>query len=67
MWCREGVQSADLADSAGPFCGGAACLLCALSAEGRSEIHSAEIILRGYEKIAEKLCAVGANIKIEDF
>lgn len=47
--------------------GGAACLLCALSAEGRSEIHSAEIILRGYEKIAEKLCAVGANIKIEDF
>lgn len=47
--------------------GGAAALLCALSAEGRSEIHSAEIILRGYEKIKEKLCALGACIKIEEY
>ncbi len=47
--------------------GGAACLLCALSAEGRSEIHSAEIILRGYEKLEEKLRALGADIQIKDF
>ncbi len=46
--------------------GGAACLLCALAADGRSEIHSAEIILRGYEKLAEKLCALGAQLQIED-
>lgn len=47
--------------------GGAAALLCALSAEGRSEIYSAEIILRGYEKIKEKLCTLGAYIKIEEY
>ncbi len=44
--------------------GGFAGLLCALSAVGKSEIHSAEIILRGYEKLEEKLRTVGADIKI---
>ena len=45
--------------------GGMACLMCALSVEGKSEIYSAETILRGYEKLEEKLSAVGADIKIE--
>ncbi len=46
--------------------GGMAALMCALTARGESEILSAEIILRGYEKLEEKLCALGADIKIED-
>lgn len=47
--------------------GGAACLLCALAADGRSEINSAQIILRGYENLTEKLRALGADIKIQEF
>ena len=47
--------------------GGAACLLCALATEGVSEIYSAEIILRGYENLVEKLCTLGAKLQIEDF
>lgn len=47
--------------------GGAACLLCALVAAGRSEISSAQVILRGYESLTEKLCALGADIKIQEF
>lgn len=46
--------------------GGMACLLSALVAEGESKIHSAEIILRGYENLIEKFSALGANIKMED-
>ena len=45
--------------------GGMAALMCALCAEGRSEILSAEIILRGYENLVEKLCSVGADIRID--
>lgn len=45
--------------------GGFACLLSALSAEGESEIYSAEIILRGYEDLVKKLSALGADIAIE--
>ena len=44
--------------------GGMACLLSALTAYGQSEIFHAEIILRGYEKLEEKLCAIGASINI---
>ena len=44
--------------------GGMACVLCALSAEGRSEIDSVNIILRGYEKLTEKLSRLGAQIKV---
>ena len=44
--------------------GGAACLLCALAAEGESKIENAQIIYRGYERIEEKLSGLGANIKI---
>ncbi|MBE6532411.1 MAG: UDP-N-acetylglucosamine 1-carboxyvinyltransferase [Ruminococcaceae bacterium] len=47
--------------------GGAACLISALAAEGQSEIYSAEIILRGYENLTEKLRALGADINIQEF
>ena len=46
--------------------GGFACLLAALFARGRSEIYSAELILRGYENLEEKLSSLGAKIKIEN-
>lgn len=42
--------------------GGAACVLCALFAEGKSEIENAEIIYRGYEDLEKKLRTLGANI-----
>ena len=43
--------------------GGMACLLAALGVNGRSEIHSPEIILRGYDKLIEKMTSLGADIK----
>ena len=46
--------------------GGMACLLAALLAKGKSEIYSAEIILRGYENLEQKLCALGAEVLIDD-
>ena len=46
--------------------GGMACLMCALSVRGQSEIYSAETILRGYEDLENKLSAVGAEIKIDN-
>jgi UDP-N-acetylglucosamine 1-carboxyvinyltransferase len=45
--------------------GGAACLLAALTAKGKSEIYSPQIILRGYSSLQQKLTALGAGIKIE--
>lgn len=44
--------------------GGAAALAAALSAKGTSEIHSPDIILRGYENIIEKLTSLGADVKL---
>ena len=41
---------------------GAACLLCALCADGESQILSADTILRGYESPVEKLSALGAHV-----
>lgn len=41
---------------------GAAMIIAALAADGRSEIHEAYHIYRGYEGIVEKLRAVGADI-----
>ena len=46
--------------------GGFACLMCALMSDGESSISSAEIILRGYENLPEKLSALGADIYIEN-
>lgn len=44
--------------------GGVAAVLTALSAKGRSEIREAEPILRGYERLAQKLTALGAHIRL---
>ena len=44
--------------------GGMACLLAALGAKGHSEIYSPEIILRGYDKLTEKLASLGADVKV---
>jgi len=42
---------------------GATLIIASLIAQGTSEINGADVIDRGYEKIVEKLNAVGANIK----
>jgi len=42
---------------------GVALLIAALSAEGKSVIHNIEQIDRGYEKIDQRLNALGASIK----
>ena len=44
--------------------GGMACLLSALYATDRSEIYNADIILRGYENLENKLCNIGADVNI---
>lgn len=41
---------------------GAALIIAALSAQGRSEVHNIEFIDRGYEFLEEKLRALGADI-----
>lgn len=46
--------------------GGFAALMCALSSDGISEIASADRILRGYERLEEKLKMLGAEIKINN-
>ena len=43
--------------------GGMACLLAALCAKGCSEISSADLILRGYDCLVEKLTSLGAEVK----
>ena len=45
--------------------GGAAAVLLALRAEGRSEIGSGELVLRGYDSFVEKLVNIGADIFYE--
>ena len=45
--------------------GGAAAVLAALSARGKSEVLGAEKVLRGYEGFAGKLTALGAKIRLE--
>ena len=42
--------------------GGAALVIAALMAEGRSTLTGEEKLLRGYEGISEKLCSLGAHI-----
>ena len=45
--------------------GGAALVVAALGAKGRTKVNNIEYIKRGYEKLEEKLRILGANIKIE--
>ena len=42
---------------------GISLLIAALSAKGTSTIHNIEQIDRGYERIVERLCSIGAKIK----
>ena len=53
------VESADLR-------GGAALVLAALKAKGKTKISNIEYILRGYEKLDEKLTKLGACISLEE-
>ena len=46
--------------------GGAAMVIAALNAKGRTCIENIEYILRGYEKLDEKLKSLGANILLEE-
>ncbi|MCI8833101.1 MAG: UDP-N-acetylglucosamine 1-carboxyvinyltransferase [Clostridia bacterium] len=46
--------------------GGAALVIAALQAKGISEISNIEYILRGYDKLDEKLRKLGAKIKVEE-
>ena len=45
--------------------GGAALMLAALVAKGKTRIENIEYILRGYEKLDKKLNSIGATIEIE--
>ncbi len=53
------VQSPDLR-------GGAALVLAGLTAKGQTKISHIEYILRGYEKLEEKLTRLGASIVLEE-
>ena len=44
--------------------GGAALLMCALAADGESKIKNADVILRGYSELEQKLLSLGAKINI---
>jgi len=46
--------------------GGAAMVIAGLNAKGRTYIDNIEYILRGYERLDEKLKSLGADIYIED-
>jgi UDP-N-acetylglucosamine 1-carboxyvinyltransferase len=45
---------------------GAAMLIAGMVAEGETEVDNIEHLLRGYERIVDKLNNVGANIKLID-
>jgi UDP-N-acetylglucosamine 1-carboxyvinyltransferase len=46
--------------------GGFSHLIAALAAEGRSTVHGAELIDRGYEHFSDKLAALGADCRWEE-
>lgn len=45
--------------------GGASALICALAADGQSELYDADILYRGYEDLTEKLTRLGATVRYE--
>ncbi len=45
--------------------GGMACLIAALAAKGESRLANAEMLMRGYEKLQEKITSVGGSICFE--
>lgn len=50
--------------AAGEIRAGAALVIAALMADGKTTINNAENILRGYDRISEKLKALGAQVQI---
>ncbi len=46
--------------------GGMALIIAALAAEGVSVIRNGELVLRGYERLVDKLCLLGAEIDYKD-
>ena len=46
--------------------GGAALVIAALNAKGKTYVENIEYILRGYENLDQKLKSLGANIKVEE-
>ena len=61
--CIQGVKSLSAAHmTATDLRGGAAMVMAALMAEGTSEIRNIHLIDRGYDNIAGKLAALGADI-----
>jgi UDP-N-acetylglucosamine 1-carboxyvinyltransferase len=46
--------------------GGIAFVLASLAATGESKVDSAELILRGYDRLVENLTSIGANISQEE-
>ena len=44
--------------------GGAALVIAAMEAEGKSVIENAEVIFRGYERMIEDFKSLGADIRI---
>ena len=45
--------------------GGAALILAGLCAKGQTKVEDAEYILRGYDRIDQKLLQLGADIQLE--
>jgi UDP-N-acetylglucosamine 1-carboxyvinyltransferase len=43
--------------------GGAALVVAALGADGRTEIHDVHHVERGYEDLTAKLCGLGASVE----
>ncbi|MBO4262761.1 MAG: UDP-N-acetylglucosamine 1-carboxyvinyltransferase, partial [Clostridia bacterium] len=58
---KEVLTGADM--NAGDLRGGAALVIAALSAEGSSRVGEIYHIDRGYERLDEKLSALGADIR----
>lgn len=60
----DGLYGAEV--NASDLRAGASLVLAGLSARGYTTVNSIEHILRGYDKLDEKLCALGADVKMLD-
>ncbi len=52
--------------SAGEIRAGACLMIAGLMAKGKTVINNADNILRGYDRVQEKLRQLGADVKIQD-
>ena len=63
----KGVRKLSSANVTSPdLRGGAALVLAALATKGKTKISNIDYILRGYEKLDEKLTKLGATIVLEE-